>query len=98
MIMPMIAGTEIPFVPCLEMPNKATMPEINPTAISNSANCTINGVIFRGTICLSNTKSAKIMRLMTGQTQPSFAARRENDVGFGVVGVFIFGCGLTIQS
>jgi hypothetical protein len=38
------------------------------------------------------------MRLMTGQTQPSFAARRENDVGFGVVGVFIFGSGLTKKA
>ena len=96
MMMPTIAGTRIPFLPCLETPNKATMPETKPTAMSKSATSTIIGIIFRATICLSNIKSAKTMRLMTGQTQPSLAARCENDVVFGVVGVSIFGCGLTL--
>ena len=94
--MPTIAGTRMPFLPCLETPNKATMPETKPTAMSKSATSTIIGIIFRATICLSNIKSAKTMRLMTGQTQPSLAARCENDVVFGVVGVSIFGCGLTL--
>jgi hypothetical protein len=38
------------------------------------------------------------MRLMTGQTQPSIAARCANDVVFGAAGVFIFGCGLTSRA
>ena len=91
MMMPMIAGTRIPFDPCLETPNKATTLKTNPRTMSKSATCTMIGIIFRATICLSNIKSAKTMRLMTGQTQPSFAARCENDVVFGVVGVFISG-------
>jgi len=96
--MPTIAGTRMPFLPCLETPNKATMPETKPTAMSKSANSTKIGIIFRATICRSNIKSAKTMRLMTGQTQPSLAARRENDAVFGVVGVSIFGCGLTSKA
>lgn len=94
MIIPMIDGNKIPFVPFLEIPNKATMLEIIPMAISNSANCTTNGVIFRGTICPQNMKSEKMMRLMTGHTQPSFAARHENDVD----SVFIFEYGLTPEK
>ena len=96
--MPTIAGTRMPFLPCLETPNKATMPETKPTAMSKSANSTKIGIIFRATICRSNIKSAKTMRLMTGQTQPSLAARCENDVVFGVVGASIFGCGLTKKA
>ena len=98
MTMPTIAGTRMPFLPCLETPNKATMPETKPTAMSKSANSTKNGMIFRATICRSNMKSAKMMRLMTGQIQPSVAARCENDFVFGDVGVSIFGCGLTKKA
>ena len=96
--MPTMAGTRIPLRPCLETPNKATMPETKPTAMSKSASSTKIGIIFRATMCLSNIKSARTMRLMMGQTQPSLAARCENDVVFGVVGVSIFGCGLTKKA
>ena len=84
-----MAGTRMPFMPCLEMPNKATIPKMKPTTMSKSENCTINGAIFLATKCRLNIKSAKIMALTTGQTQPSFAARCENDFVAGGVSASI---------
>jgi hypothetical protein len=94
-VMPTIAGARMPFGPCLEMPNKATIPRIKPMTTSQSAADATSAIIFRAIICLPNIKSTKIMMVMMGQTQLSLAAWCENDVVFGGVAVSILVCGLT---
>jgi hypothetical protein len=92
-MMPTIAGARMPFVPCLEIPNRATIPKIKPMTTSQSATAATSAIVFRATTCLSNIKSAKIMMVMMGQTQLSLAAWCENDVVLGGVGESIFVCG-----
>ena len=48
MMIPTMAGARIPFVPCLEMPNKAMTPKIKPTTISKRA---ISSIITRAPTC-----------------------------------------------
>ena len=66
--MPTIAGARMPFLPCLEIPNKAMTPKIKPTTIIKSA---IKSKTTGELTCLPNMRRRKTIM---GHTQLNLAA------------------------
>lgn len=74
-----MAGLRMPFEPCLEMPNRAMIPDARPTATRQSAPDATIAIILRGKSWV-NIKTMRMRIVTRGQTQLTWAAVRQTDL------------------
>lgn len=76
--MPTMAGLRMPLEPCLEMPNRAMIPDTKPTTTRQSAPDATIAIILRGTMWV-DIKTMRMRIVTRGQTQLTLAAVLEKD-------------------